>query len=83
MRMAPPDVVDRMSIDYLMWNAYVDGRQRADGVVGDAEVDQAVSAQVGHTDAIGPNQNTAPPLSSWNSAHANANCAADQGKRCQ
>ena len=29
MRMAPPDVVDRMSIDYLMWNAYVDGRLSA------------------------------------------------------
>ena len=26
MRMAPPAIVDRMSIDYLMWNAYVDGR---------------------------------------------------------
>jgi len=24
--MAPPDVVDRLSIDYHMWNAYVDGR---------------------------------------------------------
>jgi hypothetical protein len=29
MRMAPPDIVDRMSIDYLMWNAYVDGRLSA------------------------------------------------------
>lgn len=29
MRMAPPDVVDRMSIEYLMWNAYVDGRLSA------------------------------------------------------
>jgi hypothetical protein len=27
--MAPPEVVDRMSIDYLMWNAYVDGRLSA------------------------------------------------------
>jgi len=24
--MAPTDVVDRLSIDYHMWNAYVDGR---------------------------------------------------------
>jgi hypothetical protein len=31
--------------------------------------------QVGHSDGMGPNQNTAPPLSSWNSAHANLNCA--------
>ncbi|HEX7901108.1 MAG TPA: glutathionylspermidine synthase family protein [Planctomycetota bacterium] len=26
MRLAAPALVDRMSIDYLMWNAYVDGR---------------------------------------------------------
>lgn len=25
MKLAPPDVVDRMSFDYLMWNAYVEG----------------------------------------------------------
>jgi hypothetical protein len=35
----------------------------------------AISAQVGHSDGMGPNQNTAAPLSSWNSAHANQNCA--------
>jgi len=29
MRMAAPEIVDRMSIDYLMWNAYVDGRLSA------------------------------------------------------
>jgi hypothetical protein len=27
--MAPPEVVDRLSIDYHMWNAYVDGRLAA------------------------------------------------------
>ena len=31
--------------------------------------------QVGHADGMGPNQSTAPPLASWNSAHANQNCA--------
>jgi len=31
--------------------------------------------QVGHSDGMGPNQNTAGALSSWNSAHANQNCA--------
>jgi hypothetical protein len=35
----------------------------------------SVSAQVGHSDGMGPNQNTTPPLSSWVSAHANQNCA--------
>jgi hypothetical protein len=34
-----------------------------------------VTAQVGHSDGMGPNQSTAGTLSSWNSAHANQNCA--------
>lgn len=32
-------------------------------------------AQVGHSDGFGVNQSTVPPASSWNSAHANQNCA--------
>ena len=32
-------------------------------------------AQVGHADGFGPNQDTSGALSSWNSAHANQNCA--------
>jgi hypothetical protein len=35
----------------------------------------AVTAQVGHSDGMGPNQSTAGTLSSWNSAHANQNCS--------
>ncbi len=31
--------------------------------------------QVGHSDGMGPGQSTAGALSSWNSAHANQNCA--------
>jgi hypothetical protein len=34
-----------------------------------------VTAQVGHSDGFGPNQNTTGTLSSWNSAHANQNCS--------
>jgi hypothetical protein len=34
-----------------------------------------VAAQVGHSDGLGPNQDTSGTLSSWNSAHANASCA--------
>jgi hypothetical protein len=34
-----------------------------------------VAAQVGHSDGLGPGQSTAGALSSWNSAHANQNCA--------
>ena len=36
---------------------------------------ETVAAQVGHSDGMGPNQSTAGSLSSWNSAHANQNCA--------
>jgi hypothetical protein len=39
-----------------------------------------LAAQVGHSDGLGPNQSTAGTLSSWNSAHANQNCA-DTGPR--
>jgi hypothetical protein len=35
----------------------------------------AIAAQVGHSDGLGPGQSTAGALSSWNSAHANQNCA--------
>jgi hypothetical protein len=31
--------------------------------------------QVGHADGLGPGQSTAGALASWNSAHANLNCA--------
>jgi hypothetical protein len=34
-----------------------------------------VTAQVGHSDGLGPNQDTSGALSSWNSAHANQNCS--------
>ena len=34
-----------------------------------------VAAQVGHADGLGPNGDTSGTLSSWNSAHANQNCA--------
>jgi hypothetical protein len=32
------------------------------------------TAQVGHSDGLGPNMNSSPPYSSWNSAHANGGC---------
>jgi len=34
-----------------------------------------VTAQVGHSDGMGPNQSTIPPLNSWNSAHTAMNCS--------
>jgi hypothetical protein len=33
-----------------------------------------LTAQVGHSDGLGPMMNPDPPYSSWNSAHANAGC---------
>jgi hypothetical protein len=36
--------------------------------------DHADTAQVGHTDGLGPNRNDQPPYNSWNSAHANGGC---------
>ena len=35
----------------------------------------SVQAQVGHSDGFGPNQDQSGTLASWNSAHANQNCA--------
>jgi hypothetical protein len=32
------------------------------------------TAQVGHSDGLGPNMNSSAPYSSWNSAHANGGC---------
>lgn len=34
-----------------------------------------LTAQVGHSDGMGPSQSTAGTLSSWNAAHTNQNCA--------
>jgi hypothetical protein len=34
-----------------------------------------MTAQVGHTDGLGPNMNAAPPYNSWNSVHENESCA--------
>jgi hypothetical protein len=32
------------------------------------------TAQVGHTDGLGPSMNPAPPYNSWNSSHVNGGC---------
>jgi hypothetical protein len=34
-----------------------------------------LTAQVGHTDGLGPNQSTTGALASWNSAHTNQSCS--------
>jgi hypothetical protein len=53
-----------------------EGRLKAGMTCGDWTSASGMSAaQVGHTDGIGPNGNTSPPYSSWNSAHASQSCA--------
>jgi hypothetical protein len=54
----------------------------ADGTLGPGQTcadwtsdSASVAAIVGHSDGMGPMQNTTPPLSSWNSAHANMSCS--------
>jgi hypothetical protein len=49
----------------------IPGRTCADWTSGSP----SVTAQVGHSDGLGPNQSTAGALSSWNSAHASFSCA--------
>jgi len=34
-----------------------------------------MTAQVGHTDGLGPNMDPSPPYNSWNSVHENESCA--------
>jgi hypothetical protein len=53
-----------------------DGRVMTGSTCGDwtSSATTAVG-QVGHSDGMGPQQNTNPPLSSWNSAHSNLNCS--------
>ena len=60
----------------ILTGSNADGTVLAGMTCGDWTSDSSsIAAQVGHSDGMGPNQNTAPPLSSWNSAHASQNCA--------
>jgi len=60
----------------ILTGSNADGTLMAGMTCSDWTSDSAsVSAQVGHSDGMGPNQSTAGALASWNSAHANQNCA--------
>jgi hypothetical protein len=60
----------------ILTGSNADGTVAAGLTCADWTTDSAsVSAQVGHSDGMGPGQSTAGPLASWNSAHANQNCA--------
>ncbi|MET0555861.1 MAG: DUF1554 domain-containing protein [Vicinamibacteria bacterium] len=60
----------------ILTGSTADGRLMAGMTCGDWTTASAnVTAQVGHSDGLGPNMNAAGALSSWNSAHANESCA--------
>jgi hypothetical protein len=60
----------------ILTGSSADGRVLAGATCADWTSGSAdVTAQVGHSDGMGPNQSTAGALSSWNSAHANQNCS--------
>ena len=60
----------------ILTGSNVDGTLATGQTCADWTSDSAsLTALVGHSDGMGPNQNTTPPLSSWISAHANQNCA--------
>ena len=60
----------------ILTGSNADGTLAAGLTCADWTSDSAtVTAQVGHSDGMGQNQSTAGSNSSWNSAHANQNCA--------
>ena len=60
----------------MLTGSNAEGRLMAGLTCSDWTSDSAsVAAQVGHSDGLGPGQNAAGALSSWNSAHANQNCS--------
>ena len=60
----------------IMTGSAADGTLLPGLTCGDWTSDSATTVgQVGHSDGFGPNQDTSGSLSSWNSAHANQNCA--------
>ena len=60
----------------IMTGSMADGTLLAGFTCGDWTSDSSTAfGQVGHSDGLGPNGDTSGALSSWNSAHANQNCA--------
>jgi hypothetical protein len=60
----------------ILTGSNADGTVAAGLTCGDWTSDSvAMTAQVGHSDGLGPNQSTAGTLSSWNAAHSAQNCA--------
>lgn len=59
----------------ILTGSAADGTLLAGKTCADWTSDAAdMTAQVGHSDGLGPNMNSAPPYDSWNSVHENASC---------
>jgi hypothetical protein len=60
----------------ILTGSNADGTLAAGLTCADWTSDSAsATAQVGHSDGMGPNQSTAGALASWNAAHTNQNCS--------
>jgi len=60
----------------IMTGSGADGTLMTGLTCGDWTSDSTTTVgQVGHSDGLGPNGDSSGALSSWNSAHSNANCA--------
>lgn len=60
----------------ILTGSAADGTLLAGKTCADWSSDAAdLTAQVGHSDGLGPNMNSAAPYNSWNSAHENGSCA--------
>jgi hypothetical protein len=60
----------------IMTGSNADGTLMVGFTCGDWSSDSTTTfGQVGHSDGLGPNGDTSGTLSSWNSAHSNANCS--------
>jgi hypothetical protein len=65
----------------ILTGSNVEGRVLAAKTCGDWTLGDATfadggvaAAQVGHSDGLGPSQNSAPPYNSWHSSHESASC---------
>ena len=60
----------------ILTGSNAEGRLMAGMTCGDwTSSSSSLQAQVGHSDGLGPGGDSSGSLSSWNSAHANQNCA--------
>ena len=75
--MAMPNDEGKKNEHDIFTGSKADGTVQAGATCMDWSSDSAADkGQVGHSDGMGPNQNTTGNYSSWNSSHASSSCAA-------